>query len=135
MSLTETTKTSPGANEVIFFIGENYAGKAYLSNLGDRVNIYKQYPSLNDRLNSVKVGGSCELTVYQDDGFGGASQILVSDTPKINVSGMSAFIVLDKKLKEHAVSFTFKDTLNEGRRMTLKSTSFPENLFRIFCIS
>ncbi len=126
MPLTETTKTTPAPDEVIFFISENYAGKAYLSKLGDRINIYKDYNSLNDRLNSVKVGSSCELTVFQDDGFGGASQILISDTPKINVSGMSAFIVLDRGEREHAVSFTFTDASNEGRRMTLKSTSFPE---------
>jgi Beta/Gamma crystallin len=126
MPLTETTKTSPGTDEVIFFINENYSGKAYLSKLGDRVNIWKEYLSLNDKLNSVKVGSSCSLTVYQDDGFGGASQVLVTDTPKINVSGMSSFIVLDKHEGEHAVSFTFKDTTSEGRRMTLKSTNFPE---------
>ncbi len=126
MPLTETTKTSPGPDEVIFFINENYGGKAYLSKLGDRVDIWKEYLSLNDKLNSVKVGSLCELTLFQHGGFGGISHILIADAPKINVSGLSAFIVLDRKAKEHAVSFTFKDNLNEGRRMTLKSSSFPE---------
>jgi hypothetical protein len=52
---TETAKTSPAPDEVIFFVNENYSGKAYLAKLGGSVYSWKEYLSLH-KLNSVKVG-------------------------------------------------------------------------------
>lgn len=130
MSLTETTKTTPSQDEVIFFTNKSYTGTAYLSKLGNRVDIGKDYSSLNDKLYSVKVGNACTLVLYQHISFGGYTERLVSDKAEINMggpgSGLSGFIVLDRKEKEHAILFTFKDNVSENHSMTLKSSSFPE---------
>lgn len=130
MSLTETTKTTPAQDEVIFFINKSYTGTAYLSTLGNRVDIGKDYNSLNDKLYSVKVGNACTLVLYQHIYFGGHTEKLVSNKAEINMggpgSGLSGFIVLNREKKEHAILFTFKDNISGNRSMTLKSSSFPE---------
>lgn len=130
MSLTETTKTTPAQDEVIFFINKNYTGTAYLSKLGSRVDIWKNYLSLNDKFYSVKVGGACTLVLYQHGNFGGITETLMADKAEINMggpgSGLSGFIVLNRQQKEHAILFTFKDNISGNRSMTLRSSSFPE---------
>ncbi|MET3133242.1 hypothetical protein AAKU55_003532 [Oxalobacteraceae bacterium GrIS 1.11] len=123
MSLTETTLTTPGHDQVIFYEGRDFQGKAYLSTLGAKVDIYKDYRSLNDRLNSVKVGSSCKVTVFRTDNFGGPSKELSVDTPNINIDGMSAFIVLEK-VGQHALLFAFDDSTGQNRSMTLQSAGF-----------
>ncbi|QYG08877.1 beta/gamma crystallin domain-containing protein [Janthinobacterium sp. PAMC25594] len=123
MSLTETTLTTPDQNQVIFYEGQNFQGKAYLSTLGAEVDIYKSYRHLNDRLNSVKVGAACKILAFRHAGFGAPTNELNTDTGNINVGGMSAFVVLNK-VGHHALLFTFDDSTDLRRSMTLQSAGF-----------
>jgi len=123
MSLVETALTTPGPDQVIFYEGLNFQGKAYLSTLGSNVDIYKDYRPLNDKLNSVKVGSACKVIAFYAANFGLPSKDLVVDTPNIDVRGMSAFIVLNKA-GHHALLFAFSDSTGQGRRMTLQSAGF-----------
>ena len=123
MSLTETTLATPGPDQVIFYEGRDFEGKAYLSTLGANVDIYRSYHSLNDRLHSVKVGSACKVVAYHAAGFGGRSIDLSTDTANIDIDGMSAFIVLNK-VGHHALSFSFSDSTGQGRSMTLQSAGF-----------
>ncbi|CUI06992.1 hypothetical protein LXA47_24050 [Massilia sp. P8910] len=123
MSLTETTLTSPGPDQVIFYEGRNFDGKAYLSTLGAQVNIYSSHHALNDRLNSVKIGSSCKVVAFRHANFGSPSKELDTDTGNIDIGGMSAFIVLNKA-GHHALLFEFSDSTGHGRSMTLQSAGF-----------
>ncbi|MFC5475982.1 beta/gamma crystallin domain-containing protein [Paraherbaspirillum soli] len=123
MSLTETTQTNPEPTQVIFYEGRDFQGKAYLSTLGSKVDIYREYRPLNDKLNSVKVGRSCKVLAYYAAGFGKPEKEFIVDTPDIDIRGMSSFIVLSKD-GEHAILFTFSDSTGEGRTMTLQSAGF-----------
>ncbi len=123
MSLTETTLTTPGHDQVIFFEGRNFDGKAYLSELGAEVDIYKSYRPLNDKLHSVKVGSACKVVVFHAASFGSPSKELSADTADIDIGGLSAFIVLNKA-GHHALSFAFEDGTGQGRSMTLQSAGF-----------
>ncbi|NHZ88341.1 hypothetical protein F2P45_04765 [Massilia sp. CCM 8733] len=123
MSLTETTLTSPGPDQVIFYEGRNFDGKAYLSTLGAQVDIYRSYRPLNDKLNSVKVGSACKVVAFYRANFGSPSKELTADTGNIDIDGMSAFIVLNK-VGQHALLFEFRDGTGQGRSMTLQSAGF-----------
>ena len=120
MSLIETTLTTPGPDQVIFYEGLNFQGKAYLSTLGSNVDIYKDYRPLNDKLNSVKVGAACKVIAFYAANFGLPSKELNADTANINVDGMSAFIVLNRA-GTHALLFSFADSTGQARRMSLQS--------------
>jgi hypothetical protein len=123
MSLAETTLTTPGPDQVIFYEGRNFEGKAYLSTLGAEVDIYRSYRPLNDKLHSVKVGSTCKVVVFHAASFGSPSKELSADTANIDISGLSAFIVLNK-VGHHALLFAFEDSTGQGRSMTLQSAGF-----------
>lgn len=125
MTLTQTDKRTPGHDEVIFFTEPEYNGTGYLSTLGARVDIYKEYRPLNDKLVSAKLGDSCKVAAYWQAGFGAPVQEFTADTPNININGMSAFIITGKT-GEHPVLFTFTDQLGGQRKMILRSSEFPE---------
>ncbi|WEF35268.1 beta/gamma crystallin domain-containing protein [Pseudoduganella chitinolytica] len=123
MSLMETTLASPGHDQVIFYEGRDFGGKAYLTTLGAEVDIYKSYRSLNDKLHSVKVGAACKVIAFKHSSFGSPTKEMGADCGSIDIGGMSGFIVLNKE-KHHALLFTFTDSTGEGRSMTLQSAGF-----------
>ena len=97
MAFQKTDLQTPGPDQVIFYTGENYTGDAYLANIGDAVDLYRNYPDQHDKLKSVKIGSASKILLYQDDDFHGKERELIADTSPLAVGGMSSFKVLQKE--------------------------------------
>jgi hypothetical protein len=56
-------------NQVCFYTDENFRGDSFCSNLGDRMrNVGERF---NDRISSIRIFGRAEVTVFEDENFGG----------------------------------------------------------------
>ncbi|AFZ25584.1 Protein of unknown function (DUF1881) [Cylindrospermum stagnale PCC 7417] len=116
---------APSANEVAFFTATNFGGSEHTYNLGDKVDLYKTDPSLNDQFKSVKIGSSdIKVLAWQDDGFHGAFEEYREDTPSINIA-LTSFHVVTNGLSP---SFKFFDATNSSSQycLTVKAYEYGD---------
>jgi hypothetical protein len=56
-------------NQVCFYTDENFRGESFCANLGERVrNLGERF---NDRASSIRIFGRADVTVFEDENFGG----------------------------------------------------------------
>jgi hypothetical protein len=68
-------------DKVCFYVDENYQGDSFCANPGESMrNIGSRY---NDRITSIRVPNRLEVTIYDDENFGGGRLTINRDTPNL----------------------------------------------------
>ena len=68
-------------NGVCFYTDENYRGESYCAEAGEsRRNVGGRF---NDKFSSLRVFGRVQVTVYDDENFGGSSTTFTNDIPNL----------------------------------------------------
>ncbi len=68
-------------NQACFYTDENFRGDSFCGNLGERVrNVGERF---NDRISSIRIFGRAEVTVFDDENFGGGRQTYDRDVPNL----------------------------------------------------
>jgi len=68
-------------NGVCFYTDENYRGESYCAEAGEsRRNVGDRF---NDRFSSIRVFDRSQVTVYDDENFGGSNTTFTSDVPNL----------------------------------------------------
>jgi hypothetical protein len=68
-------------NQVCFYTDENFRGDSFCANVGERVrNVGERF---NDRITSIRIFGRVDVTVFQDQNYGGASRTYDRDVANL----------------------------------------------------
>jgi len=68
-------------NQVCFYTDENFRGDSFCANLGERVrNVGERF---NDRISSIRIFGRAEVTVFDDENFGGGRRTYDRDVTNL----------------------------------------------------
>jgi hypothetical protein len=84
------------APTVAFYTQSNFGGQKYEYREGDLVDLYREFPNLNDSFKSVKVGSGLKVSVWRDDAFHGYGELYTKDVSSIDVGGLSSFFVIPR---------------------------------------
>jgi hypothetical protein len=64
-------------NQVCFYMDENFRGESFCANLGERVrNVGERF---NDRISSIRIFGRADVTVFENENFGGPHRTYAQD--------------------------------------------------------
>lgn len=86
----------PPSNTVRFYWDKEYSGKTLDATADDPTLVDNDW---NDKITSIMVGSSCEVKVFQDINYAGASKVISSDTDFTGTSWndkVSSFRVIQK---------------------------------------
>ncbi len=68
-------------DQVCFYTDANYKGDSFCAALGEsQRNVGERF---NDKISSIRFLGPAQVTVYEDENYGGASQTFNSDVPNL----------------------------------------------------
>ncbi len=77
----QRVRDQAGRAQVCFYTDENYRGDSFCVNAGENQrNVGERF---NDRISSIRIIGRTEVTVYEDENFGGPSQTFSQDVPNL----------------------------------------------------
>lgn len=81
---TDCSNPNAGSNEIVLFAGTSYSGKCVRFGVGEYGDAGQLNPVGNDDAESIKVGSNVQAILYENGGFGGASETFTSDDSDLN---------------------------------------------------